>query len=75
MTPIWVLAYKFIKSLINVGAVDVIVVPDFGRSVREHSYMTSDVFGSFLTYLPTLIRYRQMWLDLPTYPQNLTSDF
>ena len=31
--------------------------------------MTSDVFGSFLTYLPTLIRYRQMWLDLPTYPK------
>jgi hypothetical protein len=26
--------------------------------------------------LPTLIRYRQMWLDLPTYiHQNLTSDF
>ena len=25
--------------------------------VREHSYMTSDVFGGFLTYLPTLIRY------------------
>ena len=25
--------------------------------VREHSYMTSDVFWAFLTYLPTLIRY------------------
>ena len=25
--------------------------------VREHSYMTSDVFRAFLTYLPTLIRY------------------
>ena len=25
--------------------------------------MTSDVFESFLTYLPTLIRYRQMWLE------------
>ena len=25
--------------------------------VREHSHMTSDVFGVFLTYLPTLIRY------------------
>ena len=37
--------------------------------------MTSDVFGSFLTYLPTLIRYRQMWLDLPTLPLDLTSDF
>ena len=24
---------------------------------REHSYMTSDVFRAFLTYLPTLIRY------------------
>ena len=37
--------------------------------------MTSDVFGQFLTYLPTLIRYHQMWLDLPTYlPQDLTSD-
>ena len=24
---------------------------------REHSYMTSDVFWGFLTYLPTLIRY------------------
>ena len=24
---------------------------------REHSYMTSDVFWEFLTYLPTLIRY------------------
>ena len=33
----------------------------------EHSHMTSDIFGSFLTYLPTLIRYRQIWLDLPTY--------
>ena len=30
--------------------------------------MKSDVFGSFLTYLPTLIRYCQMWLDLPTTP-------
>ena len=38
-------------------------------SPREHSYMTSDVFGSFLTYLPTQIRYHQMWLDLPTYPK------
>ena len=37
--------------------------------VREHSYMMSDIFGSFLTYLPTLIRYHQMWLDLPTYPK------
>ena len=26
-------------------------------SLREHSHMTSDVFGVFLTYLPTLIRY------------------
>jgi len=25
--------------------------------IREHSYMTSDVLGAFLTYLPTLIRY------------------
>ena len=25
--------------------------------LREHSYMTSDVFWAFLTYLPTLIRY------------------
>ena len=25
--------------------------------IREHSHMTSDVFGVFLTYLPTLIRY------------------
>ena len=29
-----------------------------GVVLREHSHMTSDVFGSFLTYLPTLIRYR-----------------
>ena len=30
----------------------------FVRSLlREHSYMTSDVFWAFLTYLPTLIRY------------------
>ena len=36
---------------------------------REHSHMTSDVFGSFLTYLPTLIRYHQMWPDLPAYPK------
>ena len=36
--------------------------------------MTSDVFGSFLTYLPTLIRYRQMWLDLPTYLPTPRSD-
>ena len=44
--------------------------------IREHSHMTSDVFGSFLTYLPTLIRYHQMWLDLPTYlPLDLTPDF
>ena len=28
-----------------------------GFVVREHSYMTSDVFRAFLTYLPTLIRY------------------
>ena len=28
----------------------------------------SDVLKSFLTYLPILIRYGQMWLDLPTYP-------
>ena len=27
------------------------------KKAREHSYMTSDVFRSFLTYLPTLIRY------------------
>ena len=26
------------------------------RSIREHSHMTSDVLGVFLTYLPTLIR-------------------
>ena len=26
-------------------------------SFREHSYMTSDFFQAFLTYLPTLIRY------------------
>ena len=26
-------------------------------TIREHSYMTSDVFWGFLTYLPTLIRY------------------
>ena len=26
-------------------------------TIREHSYMTSDVFWEFLTYLPTLIRY------------------
>ena len=25
--------------------------------IREHSYMTSDVFRAFLTYLPTIIRY------------------
>ena len=25
--------------------------------VREHSFMTSDVFWGFLTYQPTLIRY------------------
>ena len=25
--------------------------------IREHSYMMSDVFRAFLTYLPTLIRY------------------
>ena len=37
--------------------------------IIEHSHITSDVFGSFLTNLPTLIRYRQMWLDLPTYPK------
>ena len=30
--------------------------------------MASDDFGSFLTYLPTLIRYHQMEADLPTYP-------
>ena len=40
-------------------------------TIREHSHMTSDVFGSFLTYLPTLIRYRQMWLDLPTHRSDL----
>ena len=27
------------------------------KNIREHSYMTSDVLGVFLTYLPTLIRY------------------
>ena len=26
-------------------------------AVREHSHMTSDVLGVFLTYLPTLIKY------------------
>ena len=26
-------------------------------SIGEHSYMTSDDFWAFLTYLPTLIRY------------------
>ena len=25
--------------------------------IREHSHMTSDILGVFLTYLPTLIRY------------------
>ena len=39
--------------------------------VWEHSHMTSDVLGPFLTYLPTLIRYHQMWLDLPTYSKIL----
>ena len=32
-------------------------VDTYLRWVREHSYMTSDVFRAFLTYLPTLIRY------------------
>ena len=27
------------------------------KQIRLHSYMTSDVFWAFLTYLPTLIRY------------------
>ena len=27
------------------------------KYVREHSHMTSDIFGIFLTYLPSLIRY------------------
>ena len=27
------------------------------NNIGEHSYMTSDVFRAFLTYLPTLIRY------------------
>ena len=35
---------------------------------RGHPHMASDDFGSFLTYLPTLIRYHQMEADLPTYP-------
>ena len=29
----------------------------WGPTLREHSYMMSDVFWAFLTYLPTLIRY------------------
>ena len=36
--------------------------------LRGHPHMASDDFGSFLTYLPTLIRYHQMEADLPTYP-------
>ena len=50
-------------------------------NVREHSHMTSNVFGSFLSYLPTLIRYLTTKAYLvksdsawPTYlPKNLTS--
>ena len=42
--------------------------------IREHSHMTSDVFGSFLTYLPTLIRYHHMWIDLPKYVPTPRSD-
>ena len=30
--------------------------------------MASDDFGSFLTYLPTQIRYHHMEADLPTHP-------
>jgi hypothetical protein len=33
-------------------------------SDREHSHMTSDVFGSFLTYLTTLIRSISFWNGL-----------
>ena len=36
--------------------------------LRGHPHMASDDFGSFLTYLPSLIRYHQMGADLPTYP-------
>ena len=37
--------------------------------IKAKVAFTYDVrcFGSFLTYLPTQIRYHQMWLDLPTY--------
>ena len=36
--------------------------------------MTSDLFRSFLTYLPTLIRYCQMWLDITAYLPTPRSD-
>ena len=39
------------------------------RLLREHPHMTSDDFGSFLTYLPTQIRYHQILIDLPSYPK------
>jgi hypothetical protein len=35
------------------------------RWIREHSYMTSDVFWAFLTYLPTLIRYFTTYSRVP----------
>ena len=34
----------------------------------------SDVFGPFLSYLPTLIIYRQNIFDLPTYLNQILSD-
>ena len=39
--------------------------------IKAKVAFTYDVrcFGSFLTYLPTQIRYHQMWLDLPAYPK------
>ena len=38
------------------------------KRLRGHPHMASDDFRSFLTYLPSLIRYHQMEADLPTYP-------
>ena len=51
--------------------------PPTPMSLRKGAF-TYDVkcFGSFLTYLPMLIRYHQLWLDLPIHPPlDLMSDF
>ena len=55
---VWVtLKLRFSEKAIKFDEISILVL------VWEHSHMASDVFGVFLTYLPTLIRYYRVKSD------------